>query len=118
MRPTVAIDATHLKSRFKGILFVAVCKNANECVYPVAFGIGHVEDEDSWTWFFSKLRDAIGSPENTMFISDQHRGIKKAIQNAYPEAHHGLCGGRFQQTYEPDITDSPGSPRGPYENRA
>ncbi|EOY00800.1 Uncharacterized protein TCM_010725 [Theobroma cacao] len=49
IRPTVAIDTTHLKGRFKGVLLVAVCKDANECIYPVAFGIGHVEDEDSWT---------------------------------------------------------------------
>ncbi|EOX99034.1 Uncharacterized protein TCM_007662 [Theobroma cacao] len=91
MRPMVAIDTTHLKDRFKGILFVAVCKDANECVYPVAFGIGHVEDKDSWTWFLSKLRDAVGCPENTMLIFYQHFGIKKVIQNAYLEAHHGLC---------------------------
>ncbi|XP_017979855.1 PREDICTED: uncharacterized protein LOC108662786 [Theobroma cacao] len=88
---TVAIDATHLKGRFKGILFVAVCKDVNECVCPIAFGIGHVEDENSWMWFLSKLRDAVGCLENTMFIFDQHLNIKKVIQNAYPEAHHGLC---------------------------
>ncbi|WRX12419.1 Transposase [Theobroma cacao] len=44
IHPMVAIDATHLKDRFKGVLFVA------------------------------------------------HLAIKKAIQNAYQEAHHGLCG--------------------------
>ncbi|XP_017974504.1 PREDICTED: uncharacterized protein LOC108661579 [Theobroma cacao] len=92
MHPTVAIDATHLKSRFKGVLFVAVCKDANEFVYPVAFGISHVKDEDSWMWFLSKLRETVGCLETTMFISNQHLGIKKAIQNAYPEAHHDLCG--------------------------
>ncbi|EOY03121.1 Uncharacterized protein TCM_017607 [Theobroma cacao] len=76
MRPTIAIDATHLKGRFKRVLFVAICKDENECVYPVAFGISHVQDEDSWTWFLSKLRDAVGCPENTMFISDQHLAVK------------------------------------------
>ncbi|XP_021279815.1 uncharacterized protein LOC110413368 [Herrania umbratica] len=79
MRRMVTIDATHLKGRFKGVLFVTVCKDENECVYPVAFGISHVEDEDSWTWFLSKLHDAVGCPENTMFISNQHLGIKIAI---------------------------------------
>ncbi|XP_017982328.1 PREDICTED: uncharacterized protein LOC108663250 [Theobroma cacao] len=59
MHPTIAIDVTHLKGRFKGVLFVIVCKDANECVYPATFGIGHIEDEDSWTWFLGKLRDAI-----------------------------------------------------------
>ncbi|WRX09538.1 MULE transposase domain - like 1 [Theobroma cacao] len=69
MLPTVSIDATHLKGKFKGILFVVVCKDGNECIHLVTFGNGHVEDEDSWMWFLSKLRDAIGCPENTMFIS-------------------------------------------------
>ncbi|EOY12401.1 Uncharacterized protein TCM_030916 [Theobroma cacao] len=100
MRPTVAIDATHLKGKFKGVLFVAVSKDANKCVYPVALGIDHVKDEDSWTWFLSKLRDAVGCPENTMFISDQHLDIKKAIQNAYPEAHHGLCGYHLKKNFK------------------
>ncbi|XP_017982399.1 PREDICTED: uncharacterized protein LOC108663297 [Theobroma cacao] len=99
-RLTVVIDATHLKGRFKGVLFVAICKDVNECVYPVTFGIGHVKYEDSWTWFLSKLRDAVGCPENTMFISDQHLDIKKAIQNAYPEAHHDLCGYHLKKNFK------------------
>lgn len=91
MWPVVAIDATHLKGRFKGILFVAVCKDANEQIYPVAFGIGHVEDEESWSWFLNQLRRAIGCLENAMFISDQHLGIKNAVEKVYKDAHHGLC---------------------------
>ncbi|EOY08200.1 Uncharacterized protein TCM_022540 [Theobroma cacao] len=73
MRPTVSIDATHLKGRFKGFLFITVCKDAYECVYLVAFGIGHVEDEDSWTWFLSKLRDVIhaGAHANLMRIGPE-----------------------------------------------
>ncbi|XP_017974518.1 PREDICTED: uncharacterized protein LOC108661589 [Theobroma cacao] len=60
MRPTVAIDATHLKGRFKGVLFVTVCKDANEC----------------------------------------HLSIKKAIQNAYPEVQHGLCGYHLKKNFK------------------
>ncbi|EOY03034.1 Uncharacterized protein TCM_017441 [Theobroma cacao] len=72
MRSMVAIDATHLKGRFKGVLFVVDCKDANECIYLVAFGIGYVEDKDSWMWFLSKLHDVVGCLQNTMFISYQH----------------------------------------------
>ncbi|WRX24579.1 Transposase [Theobroma cacao] len=52
MRLTVTIDVTHLKDRFKGVLFVA------------------------------------------------HLGIKKAIQNAYLEAHHGLCGYHLKKKFK------------------
>ncbi|XP_017972762.1 PREDICTED: uncharacterized protein LOC108661289 [Theobroma cacao] len=85
----VAIDATHLKDRFKSILFVAICKNANKHIYPLAFGIGHVEDEESWSWFLK--RRAIGCLENAMFISDQHLGIKNAVEKVYKDARHSLC---------------------------
>ncbi|XP_017973468.1 PREDICTED: uncharacterized protein LOC108661405 [Theobroma cacao] len=91
IRPVVAINATYLKCRFKGILFVAVCKDANEQIYPLAFGIGHVEDEESWSWFLNQLRRVIGCPENAMFISDQHFGIKNAVEKVYKDAHHDLC---------------------------
>ncbi|EOY21842.1 Uncharacterized protein TCM_013984 [Theobroma cacao] len=69
MWPVVAIDATHLKGRFKGILFVAICKDANEQIYPLAIGIGHVEDEESWSWFLNQLR----------------------FEKVYKDAHHDLC---------------------------
>ncbi|XP_017976426.1 PREDICTED: uncharacterized protein LOC108661941 [Theobroma cacao] len=100
MRHTVTIDATHLKGKFKGVLFVAVCKDENKCVYLVVFRIGHVEDKDSWTWFLSKLRDAVGCPEKTTFIFYQHLGIRKAIQNAYPEEHHGLCSYHLKKNFK------------------
>jgi len=55
IRPIIAIDETHLKGKFGGIIFIAACKDANEQVYPLAFGFGDVEDEKSWSWFLTKL---------------------------------------------------------------
>ncbi|KAK2658094.1 hypothetical protein Ddye_011146 [Dipteronia dyeriana] len=90
--PVIAIDGTHLKGRFRGILFIAVCKDANEQVYPLAFGIGQKESRKSWSWFLKQLGNCIGCPEDCMFISDQHKGIAKAMEIVYPNASHGLCG--------------------------
>ncbi|XP_017980988.1 PREDICTED: uncharacterized protein LOC108663016 [Theobroma cacao] len=91
MRPVVIIDATHMKGRFKGILFVALFKDANEQIYPLAFGIGHVEDEESWSWFLNQLCRAIGCSENAMFIFYQYFGIKNAVEKVFKDAHHSLC---------------------------
>ena len=91
IRPVIAIDGTYLKGKFGGIMFIAACKDANEQVYPLAFGFGDVEDEKSWSWFLTKLRNVIGCPENCMFISDWHPGIKVAMKKVYPDAHHDLC---------------------------
>ncbi|KAK3211895.1 hypothetical protein Dsin_016601 [Dipteronia sinensis] len=90
IRPSIAIDDTHLKGSFRSILFVITCSDGNEQVYPFAFGIGHKENRESWTWFLRRVRKCIDCPTDCMFIYDQHKGIKKAMRIVYPDAPHGL----------------------------
>ncbi|KAL6567832.1 hypothetical protein OROGR_001500 [Orobanche gracilis] len=61
LRPVIIVDGTHLKGRNNGILFVAVTKDGNEQIFPLAYGIGPIENDASWTWFLSRLENAYGS---------------------------------------------------------
>ena len=36
----IAIDGTHLKRTFKGVICVVAAKNGNEQIYPIVFGFG------------------------------------------------------------------------------
>ncbi|KAK3193069.1 hypothetical protein Dsin_024379 [Dipteronia sinensis] len=38
MPPVIAVDGTPLKGRFRGTMFIATAQDANEQVYPIAFG--------------------------------------------------------------------------------
>ncbi|KAK2661368.1 hypothetical protein Ddye_007901 [Dipteronia dyeriana] len=91
IRLVIAIDGTHLKGKFSGIMFVAICLDANNQVFPLAYGFDDVEDEMSWTWFLNELKNAIGSPKDCMIISDRHLGIKVAIEKVYPNVPYGCC---------------------------
>ncbi|KAK2652912.1 hypothetical protein Ddye_012768 [Dipteronia dyeriana] len=51
IRQVIAIDATHSKSKTRGVWLVTVCKNGNEMIYPLAFGFDNFECLKSWTWF-------------------------------------------------------------------
>ncbi|CAL2238283.1 unnamed protein product [Prunus armeniaca] len=64
MRLVIAVDATHLKSKYKGVMFVANAFDGNRNIYPLAFGIGDLETNASWHWFFTKLHEAIGECPN------------------------------------------------------
>ena len=92
IRPAICIDATHLKGKFGGVMFIAACQDANNQVFPLAYGWGDVECEDSWTWFLKELKKAIGCPGNCIIISDRSPAIKVAMATQYPEITHGLCG--------------------------
>ncbi|KAK3229731.1 hypothetical protein Dsin_001612 [Dipteronia sinensis] len=39
--PIISIDATHLKAKTRGVLLVAMCKDGNEMIYPLAFGFAN-----------------------------------------------------------------------------
>ncbi|XP_019266145.1 PREDICTED: uncharacterized protein LOC109243640 [Nicotiana attenuata] len=90
-RPVIDVDATFLKSKFRGVLIISVSKDANNQILPLAFGIAESENNNSYEWYFSQLRNAIGCRENLIFLSDMHQAIAYGIAKVYPESHHGVC---------------------------
>ncbi|KAK3198373.1 hypothetical protein Dsin_021788 [Dipteronia sinensis] len=42
IRPAICIDATHLKGKFGGVMFIVACQYANNQVFPLAYGWGDV----------------------------------------------------------------------------
>ncbi|KAL3643911.1 hypothetical protein CASFOL_011843 [Castilleja foliolosa] len=90
-RPVIVVDGTFLTGKYKGILFVAVAQDGNNQIFPLAAGIGHVENDETWTWFLRNLERAYGSPDDLLIISDGAKSISNAIERAFPRAKHGLC---------------------------
>jgi hypothetical protein len=97
IRPVIAIDATHLKGKTRGVLLVAVCKDGNEMIYPLAFGFANSESTESWTWFLKRLREVILCPERVMIVSDRHAGIFAGMEASFPDAAHGVCAYHLSQ---------------------
>ncbi|XP_008224123.1 PREDICTED: uncharacterized protein LOC103323880 [Prunus mume] len=91
MRPVIAVDATHLKCKYKGVLFVATAFDGNRNIYPIAFGIGDLETDAAWEWFLRKLHCAIGDCSNLVVISDRKVSIQNGLRRVFPGASHGIC---------------------------
>lgn len=91
MRPVIVVDGTHLKGKTKGVLFVAVTKDGNEQCFPLAVGISHIENDESWIWFLTRLRSTFGQSDDLLIVSDQHSSFKNAIETVYPNVAHGFC---------------------------
>ncbi|XP_070036458.1 uncharacterized protein [Nicotiana tomentosiformis] len=90
-RPVIAVDATFLKSKYRGVLMISVSKDANNQIFPLAFGIAESENNNSYEWYFSELHNAIGSRDILIFLSDKHQSIAHVIAKVFPESHHGIC---------------------------
>ncbi|KAK9177329.1 hypothetical protein WN944_029350 [Citrus x changshan-huyou] len=48
IRPVIAVDGTFVNGKYKGTMFIATCKDGNNQIYPLAFGVGDSENDASW----------------------------------------------------------------------
>ena len=44
-RPIISIDRTHLKGKYKGILFIAIAMDGNDQIFSIAFEVGHLKND-------------------------------------------------------------------------
>ncbi|KAI8567973.1 hypothetical protein RHMOL_Rhmol02G0163100 [Rhododendron molle] len=89
-RPFLCLDATHLKGRFKGTLLAATGKDANQCLFPIAFAICDAENDANWIWFLGLLRSTL-SPHPITFITDRNAGLVNNIPVMFSGCHHAYC---------------------------
>ncbi|KAK1414813.1 hypothetical protein QVD17_30572 [Tagetes erecta] len=95
--PVISIDATHLKGPYKGKILMAVSKNPNNMILPVAYAIVDEETNESWKWFLQQFEEHVEDPKRRKLcvISDRHAGIKHAMDNLpswkEPHAYHRFC---------------------------
>ncbi|XP_062081034.1 uncharacterized protein LOC133785836 [Humulus lupulus] len=100
MRKVISIDGTHLKNQFGGNLLIATAQDGNFQIYPLAFGIVDYENDASWNWFLTCLRDQVPDTTGLVFISDRHESIIKVVRNVYKNAYHGACMWHLGQNIE------------------
>ncbi|XP_019227552.1 PREDICTED: uncharacterized protein LOC109208851 [Nicotiana attenuata] len=96
-RAIIAVDAMFLKSKYYGVLFVAVSKDANNQIVPLSFGIAESKNNEAYIWFFGEMRKAVQVRRELVFLSDRNQSIANGIRKVYPEAHHGICLYHFEK---------------------
>ena len=86
-RPIIVIDGTYLKGMYKGVMFVATTMDGNEQIFPLAFGFGDGENDQSWSWFLIELRNVIRSPPELIIISNHYTNVNNAIEKCFSWLH-------------------------------
>ncbi|KAL6314438.1 hypothetical protein AAG906_025923 [Vitis piasezkii] len=62
-RPVIAIDSTHLSGPYRGSLFSAIAYDADDGMFPIAFGVVSSENYEDWLWFLQKLKGILQDKE-------------------------------------------------------
>ena len=50
-----------------------------------------MKNEDSWTWFLTRLKEVIGDTNKLVFVLDRTWSIKNVVSTVFNNAQHGAC---------------------------
>ncbi|XP_073154070.1 uncharacterized protein [Henckelia pumila] len=59
-RPIIGLDGCFLKTIHGGQMFVAIGRDGNENMVPIALAVVQMENRENWTWFLRELLEDIG----------------------------------------------------------
>ena len=92
-RPLIGLDGCHIKGSYTGQILTAVGIDANNGMYPIAFAIAEVENQETWTWFLEYLIGDLKTVNDRSyaFITDKQKGLGNAIAYLFPGAEHRHC---------------------------
>ncbi|CAA7033338.1 unnamed protein product [Microthlaspi erraticum] len=92
-RPLIGLDGCFLKERVKGQLLVALGRDADNGIYPIAWSVVEVENNDNWQWFVKNLKADLDLQDGDGYIavSDRHHGLIRAIKIELPKIEHRKC---------------------------
>ncbi|XP_012834002.1 PREDICTED: uncharacterized protein LOC105954863 [Erythranthe guttata] len=71
-RRVISVDGTHLYTKYKHKMLLAVCLDANQQVLPLAYAIVDEETASAWKWFFKCIDKHLlsGISDGICIISD------------------------------------------------
>ncbi|KAI3674929.1 hypothetical protein L2E82_51805 [Cichorium intybus] len=74
-------------------MLTAIGRDANNQVYPIAWGVVDIENKPNWKWFLELIDDDLGldGGRGMCVISDQHKGLLEAAKEILPFVEHRQC---------------------------
>ncbi|GKB55146.1 zinc finger, PMZ-type containing protein, partial [Tanacetum coccineum] len=92
-RKVIGLDGCFLKHTCRGELLVAMGRDANNQMYPIAWAVVKVENNENWCWFISLIQEdlQLETGEGLTIISDSHKGLLEGVNELLPNAEHRKC---------------------------
>ncbi|KAL2898648.1 Hemoglobin-haptoglobin-binding protein A, partial [Bienertia sinuspersici] len=81
----IGLDGTHLKGNYVGILLFTIALDANNEIFPIAYSIISIENEENWFEFFWHLYNMVEEDGETdwAIISDRQKNLSRNFEKDF-----------------------------------
>lgn len=92
-RRFIDLDGTYWRNRWDLRLLLAVARDGEDEVLPLAWAIAPSESEESWRFFLKHFEAAFREVdhETALVVSDRAKGLEPAIRAELPRVCHTYC---------------------------
>ncbi|KAL9680075.1 hypothetical protein QQ045_017950 [Rhodiola kirilowii] len=107
-RPILSVDGTHMYGKYNAKLLIAIGLDANNGILPLGFALVESENNSSWKWFMSCIREGVTQRVGLCVVSDRHAGILAAMREPEwkePMAYHRVCVRHVQSNFMTKVKD-------------
>ncbi|KNA06819.1 hypothetical protein SOVF_177520 [Spinacia oleracea] len=108
--PVIGLGGLQLKNKYLGTLLVATSFDADGGLFPLAFAVVDMENDESWIWFLSELHKALEMNTQCIpqfaFLSDGSKGIADALKTKFPSSFHAVCMRHLTDSIGKEFNDS------------
>ncbi|OMO64109.1 Phox/Bem1p [Corchorus capsularis] len=102
-RPLLFLDTMTIKSKYQSELLTATALDGNDGIFPVAFAVVDVVDDDNWHWFLVQLKSALSTFQQLTFVADRQIGSRRPLSMIFKNSHHGYCVRRLTEGLKEDL---------------
>lgn len=89
-RPIIAVNSSQMNGPYGGVLFFATTYDADDCIFPLAFGVMRSEHYDDWFWFMQNLKKVVGD-RDVVIISNRHPDLLRSVSEIFGAENHAYC---------------------------
>ncbi|KAM3338053.1 hypothetical protein P3S68_032379 [Capsicum galapagoense] len=92
-RKFIGLYGCFLKGVTKGQLLVAVCKNGNNQMLPLAWAVVEIENKITWSWFIRIVKKdlQLGDGIDLTVITDMQKELEIAVTEYLPNVEQRMC---------------------------
>ena len=92
-RRFIALDGTYWRNRWDLRLLLAVARDGEDEILPLAWAIVPSESEDNWRFFLKHFKAAFREvdDETVLAVSDRAKGLEPAMRAELPRVCHTYC---------------------------